>query len=100
MGPLWMSPDHWEGGGASGEIDMMENCPADAVWNNFAGGGSQVKVAIADPNSFQGHTTMWIQADGGSGTQSVHVTTCDPYSMQGGSCQKQVQSHTFMTSLD
>jgi len=84
--PLWMSPDHWEGGGASGEIDMMENCPADAVWNNFAGGGSQVKVAIADPNSFQGHTTMWIQADGGSGTQSVHVKTCDPSSMQGGSC--------------
>lgn len=84
--PLWMSPEYWAGGGASGEIDMMENCPSDAVWNNFAGGGTQVRVTIADPNSFQGHTTMWNQADEGTDTISTHVTTCDPSDVQGGSC--------------
>lgn len=88
--PLWMSPDYWAGDGDSGEIDMLENCPVDAVWNNFAGvdasRGTQVRVKIADPNSFQGHTTMWNQADEGSGIISTHVKTCDPSEVQDGSC--------------
>jgi len=86
--PLWMTPDYWQGGGASGEIDMMENCPTNAVYNNFAGGGSQVRVEIADPNSFQGHTTLWKQDDG-NGIQSIHVRTCDPSDMLDGSCREE-----------
>jgi len=74
--PLWMTPDHWAGGGASGEIDMVENCPSTSVNNNFAGGGTQVKTS-ADPNSWRGHTTMWKQADS-DGVQSIHVQSCDP----------------------
>jgi len=79
--PLWMTPDHWAGGGSSGEIDMVENCPSDAVWNNFAGGGTQVKTS-ADPNSWSGHTTMRKQADS-DGVQSIRVQSCEP---TGGSC--------------
>lgn len=83
--PLWMTPDHWYDGPNSGEIDMLENCPSDALHSNFAGGGSQITWAIADPNSFQGHTTMWKQADG-DGVMSIHVKTCDPSEVVNGAC--------------
>lgn len=85
--PLWMTPDHWEGGGSSGEIDMVENCPSNAVHSNFAGGGSQVKWSFADPNSVRFHTTMWKQADG-DGVQSIHVKSCDPGEAGSGSCSE------------
>merc|ERR1719410_2137810 len=60
---------------------MIENCPAEAVYTNFAGGGSPVRIAIADPNSFQGHTTMWKSPDG-----DIRVKSCDPAEVVGGSC--------------
>jgi len=85
--PLWMSPDHWEGGGRSGEIDMMENCPADEIHNNFAGGGTEAKVD-GDANDFRGHTTMWKKADG-NGVMSIYVKTCNPSDVDAsGACPK------------
>jgi hypothetical protein len=84
--PLWMSPDRWMGGGRSGEVDMMENCPSDAVWSNFAGGGTQVKWSFADPNNLRSHTTMWVRA-GSARTMDVFVKTCLPSELVSGSCE-------------
>jgi len=73
--PLWMSPNHWEGGGDSGEVDMLENCPTDLVRSNFAGGGDQI-AWTSNGDFFFAHTTMWKQDDG-NGIKSVHVKACD-----------------------
>ncbi len=35
--PLWLEPEVRRGGALSGEIDLVENCPAGAFWANFAG---------------------------------------------------------------
>jgi hypothetical protein len=83
--PLWMSPNRWKGGGASGEVDMMENCPSSAVYSNFAGGGDQVRWSFADPNNLRSHTTMWKRADS-NGVMSVFVKTCQPSELVSGSC--------------
>lgn len=84
--PLWMTPDYWAGGGTSGEIDMSENCPAESLWSNFAGGGAQKRWSEANPNGFQGHTTMWKIPDE-DGVVSVHVKTCtQEEAAAGGSC--------------
>lgn len=69
--PLWLTPDYWNGGGESGEIDMLENCPNDAVHSNFAGGGTPKTWTFANPNSFQGHVTMWKKDSG-----NIYVSTC------------------------
>lgn len=77
--PLWISPHHWEGGGRSGEIDMVENCPADVIASNFAGGGYHVKWG-ADANYFSGHVTLWNSGD-------IKVKLCDDSEVQGdGTC--------------
>lgn len=92
--PLWMTPDHWAGGGDSGEVDMLENCPSSSVDSNFAGGGTQEKWTIANPNSFQGHMTMWKQADeADSSTQSIHVKLCNPDEVQSGVCPEGVTAY-------
>lgn len=85
--PLWMSPNRWMGGGDSGEIDMLENCPTDSVHSNFAGGGSQIEWGFADANNWNGHTTMWKQQDA-DGIMSIHVKACQPWEMDGGSCSE------------
>jgi hypothetical protein len=86
--PLWMSPNRWLGGGDSGEIDMLENCPTDALWSNFAGGGDQVSWAFANTDSFSGHTSMWKRADD-DGVVSIYVQTCDASEVDGtGSCAR------------
>jgi len=77
--PLWLTPDYWAGGGASGELDLVELCPAGDVWTNFAGAeapiGYQSKWEFADPNYFIGHVTMWKNEDGGKG--GVTAKMCD-----------------------
>jgi hypothetical protein len=70
-----MSPNHWEGGGDSGEVDRLENCPTDLVRSNFAGGGHQI-AWTSNGDFFFAHTTMWKQDDG-NGIQSIHVKACD-----------------------
>jgi len=61
--PFWMTPDHWEGGGTSGEVDMVEMCPMTKVCANFAAGGHQVCYDY-NPNNFHGHVTMWKDPSG------------------------------------
>ena len=58
--PLWMTPDKWQWGPGSGEIDSEEFCSRDSLHLNFAGGGSQKKL---DPSIFsiddsEGHITV------------------------------------------
>jgi len=84
--PLWMTPDEWGTDGASsGEIDMLEMCPSDALYSNFAGGGTQKKWSFADANNFHGHTTMWKRADQ-YGVQGISVATCISADMIDGAC--------------
>ena len=42
--PLWMTPDKWQWGPGSGEIDSLEFCSRDSVHLNFAGGGHQLHI--------------------------------------------------------
>lgn len=77
--PFWLTPDYWRGGGSSGEIDLVELCPAGDVWTNFAGAeepiGYQSKWEFADPNYFAGHVTMWKHWDNGKG--GITAKLCD-----------------------
>merc|ERR1712224_531222 len=61
--PLWLTPDFWDGGGKSGEIDMVELCPTHSVSSNFAGAAAPVGYEKSwsgvDPDGFSGHVTMW-----------------------------------------
>lgn len=56
--PLWMTPDKWQWGPGSGEIDSLEFCPRDAVFLNFAGGGHQVKATKFSIQQSDGHITV------------------------------------------
>ena len=58
--PLWMTPDTWQWGGGSGEIDSLEFCARDAIHMNFAGGGNQVELdpALFSIDSSTGHVTV------------------------------------------
>jgi len=58
--PLWMTPDTWQWGGGSGEIDSLEMCPRSGISLNFAGGGNQI---LLDPKKFSIDST-----------DSAHVT--------------------------
>jgi hypothetical protein len=55
--PMWMTPDLWQWGAGSGEIDSMEMCPRDAIALNFAGGGHQVRSTF-NINDAEGHVTV------------------------------------------
>lgn len=91
--PLWLTPDYWAGGGMSGEIDMVELCPTHHVYSNFAGAssseGTQVRWRSADPNSFDGHVSMW-KDKGDDGKYHVKVKMCsaDQAAANAGSCHK------------
>merc|ERR1712070_1034433 len=77
--PLWISPNHWEGGGESGEIDMVENCPSDTIASNFAGGHNEVKWPY-DANNFNGHLTLWNDGN-------IRMKLCSAEEVQGdGTC--------------
>jgi hypothetical protein len=71
--PLWMTPDTWQWGPGSGEIDGMEFCWRDAINLNFAGGGHQISLP-ADQfsiDSSAGHIT--VRKDN---TGIVTITAC------------------------
>jgi len=55
--PLWISPDYWEGGVQSGEIDMVETCPTGHLSINFAGGDKEKRNLFLASN-FDGHVTV------------------------------------------
>lgn len=71
--PLWMTPDTWQWGGGSGEIDSLEFCARDAIHMNFAGGGHQVELNPAQFNidSSSGHVTVRKDEEG-----IITVVTC------------------------
>jgi len=90
--PLWISPNHWAGGGKSGEIDMVEMCPTHHLYSNFAGASGSVGKQVrwdADSNDFDGHVSMW-KALGNSGKYEVKVKLCsvDEAAANAGSCQQ------------
>lgn len=92
--PLWMTPDYWAGGPAAGEIDMLENCPAESLYSNFAGGGTQKRWRIANPNGFHGHMTLWKVTEA-HGAISIRVKTCTHKEARefGGSCHMNSTAH-------
>lgn len=68
--PLWMTPDKWQWGAGSGEIDAQEACPRDDIYLNFAGGGHQVKSQFGLERS-EGHITVRKDNEG-----IVTITSC------------------------
>ena len=62
--PLWLTPDLWQWGGGSGEIDSTEFCPRTGMFLNFAGGGHEVEAAGFDINDADGHVTVRKDGDG------------------------------------
>lgn len=64
--PLWMTPDTWQWGPGSGEIDSEEMCTRDAIHLNFAGGGHQVELNTSRFNidGTAGHITVRKDTDG------------------------------------
>jgi len=61
--PLWMTPDVWQWGPGSGEVDSLEFCPRDGVHLNFAGGGHQVSSSFSI-NKSEGHVTVRKDEEG------------------------------------
>ena len=64
--PLWLTPDTWQWGPGSGEIDSLEFCTRDAIHLNYAGGGHQVRVnnATFSIDNSNGHVTVRKDAAG------------------------------------
>lgn len=56
--PLWITPDTWQWGSGSGEIDSMEFCPRDGLYLNFAGGGHHVGAPRFSLEKSEGHITV------------------------------------------
>jgi len=62
--PLWMSPDTWQWGAGSGEIDSLELCGRDAAHLNFAGGGHQTIVAPSQLALSRANGHLTVRKDG------------------------------------
>jgi hypothetical protein len=73
--PLWMTPDKWQWGPGSGEIDSTEFCARDAIHLNFAGGGHQIALRADnfDIDDARAHVTVRKDAAG-----IVTITACAP----------------------
>lgn len=70
--PLWMTPDTWQWGAGSGEVDSLEACPRSGLFMNFAGGGSQLPVAGVTLDKVEGlHVTVRKDDEG-----IVTIATC------------------------
>jgi hypothetical protein len=70
---------------------MVELCPTNAIWSNFAGAqppvGYQKKWSGADPNKYSGHVTLWKQP-AADGDHAVTVKMCsqEEAAAHAGSC--------------
>lgn len=85
--PLWLTPDLWEtsaSGGDSGEVDMLETCPAYALASNFATGGEQKRYWFADPNNVTLHLTMKKEAE--NSVAGIKVKACQVHELRNGQC--------------
>ncbi|GMI48364.1 hypothetical protein TrCOL_g9398 [Triparma columacea] len=78
--PLWLTPDTWQWGGGSGEIDSLEFCPRDGVNMNFAGGGHQITLDD-DIDDAWGYVTVRKDVDG-----IVTSLRCDEGDLVDGMC--------------
>lgn len=83
--PLWMTPDTWQWGGGSGEIDSLEFCARDAIYMNFAGGGHQVGLD-ADVFSIDGSDGHITVRKDPAGIVTVAACTALDASLWGGQC--------------
>ena len=89
--PLWMTPDKWQWGPGSGEIDSEEFCSRDSIHLNFAGGGHQYKL---DPTLFsidnsEGHITVRKDV---AGVVTIVACTSDVAQANKGQCIMPVYS--------
>lgn len=84
--PLWMTPDKWQWGPGSGEIDSLEFCSRDSVHMNFAGGGHQLQSNISIENG-ESHVTVRKDVAG-----IVTIATCTQAMAvaNGGQCDRPV----------
>ena len=84
--PLWMTPDKWQWGPGSGEIDSLEFCSRDSVHLNFAGGGHQLQSNISIENG-ESHVTVRKDMAG-----IVTISTCTRAMAvaNGGQCERPV----------
>jgi len=80
--PLWMTPDTWQWGAGSGEIDSLEFCTRDSVDLNFAGGGHQLQTNISLDMS-SGHVT--VRKDG-EGIVTIKACSAEQADANGGQC--------------
>ena len=83
--PLWMSPDTWQWGPGSGEIDGSEFCMRRKMQMNFAGGGHEVEIDKFNINEAWGHTT--IRKDD-AGIITATTCTASEAEANGGECFK------------
>ena len=81
--PLWMTPDTWQWGAGSGEIDSLEFCPRDSIHLNFAGGGHQTAAAGFSVDGSEGHVTVRKDA---AGIVTISVCTAQEAASGGGQC--------------
>jgi hypothetical protein len=77
--PLWMTPDTWQWGGGSGEIDSLEACPRNGVFMNFAAGGHQISSGLDIDNADDAHVTVRKDVAG-----IVTITTCSASDLSAG----------------
>ncbi|KAL1515491.1 hypothetical protein AB1Y20_002115 [Prymnesium parvum] len=80
--PLWITPDTWQWGAGSGEVDSTEMCPRGAVYLNFAGGGHQVASRLPAAGG-EAHVTVRKDA---RGVVTVAACTADEAAAHGGQC--------------
>ena len=78
--PLWMTPDTWQWGPGSGEVDSMEFCSRDSIHLNFAGGGHQLKIDLSISEA-EGHVTVRKDAAG-----IVTITSCSAAEVKNSQC--------------
>ena len=72
--PLLLSfrtPDTWQWGPGSGEIDSLEFCPRNGAFMNFAGGGHQLLAPGVSLDASSGHATVRKDEQG-----IVTIATC------------------------
>ena len=81
--PLWLTPDTWQWGPGSGEIDSLEFCARDAIHMNFAGGGSQKELDSSDFSIDSSHGHVTVRKDDAG---IVTIVACSANEVVAGQC--------------